>query len=95
MDRGINELRGEAIKGRNTEFARAQSAINSARFRALAIEIASWIEADNWMHADDIRKNLPDRPTIVETAAAQLNHRWKKLAILNLNFGWVIRRHGS
>ena len=77
--RGINELKSEVMRGRNTEFARTQSAINSSRFRALALDIATWIEAGNWMHADDARKNLPSKAAIVETAVAQLDIWWKKL----------------
>jgi triphosphatase len=77
--RGVSKLRDDVKKGRNAEFARAQSAINAARFRALALEVATWIETGNWMHADDARKDLSGEGTIVETAAEQLNRRWKKL----------------
>jgi CHAD domain-containing protein len=77
--RGTSELKDDALKARNAELARAQSAIDSARFRALALEVATWIEIGDWMHADDAGKDLSGKGTIGETAAKQLNRRWKTL----------------
>jgi len=77
--RGVSKLRDDVLKRRNAEFARAQSAIDSARFRALALDVATWFETGDWMHADENPRNLSGKGTIVETAAEQLNRRWKKL----------------
>jgi inorganic triphosphatase YgiF len=77
--RGVSKLRDDVLKRRNAEFARARSAVDAARFRALALDVATWIETGDWMHADDARKDLSGKGTIVETAAEQLNRRWKNL----------------
>jgi triphosphatase len=76
--RGVSKLRDDVIKKRNSEFARAQSAVDAARFRALALDVATWIETGDWMHPDDARKDL-GKGTIVELAAGRLNRHWKKL----------------
>jgi len=64
------------IKNRNVEFARAQSAIDMARFRVLALEIATWIETGDREHPS---KDPSVKVTTAETGADQLNRRWKKL----------------
>jgi inorganic triphosphatase YgiF len=76
---GVSELRDVVIENRNTEFARAQSAIDTARFRVLAVEIATWIETGDWMHPDGAGMDLSGKGTITETAVKQLNRHWKKL----------------
>jgi inorganic triphosphatase YgiF len=75
---GVSELTNDVLRRRNVEFARSQSAIDSARFRALTLDIASWIETGDWMHGENARK-LSGKSAIVETAAEQLNRHWKKL----------------
>jgi triphosphatase len=80
--RGVSELRDDVMEVRNAELARARSVIDSARFRTLALDVASWIETGDWMHANDARKDPSRKGTIVETAAEQLNRRWKKLVKL-------------
>jgi inorganic triphosphatase YgiF len=75
---GVSKLRDDVIKHRNAEFARAQSAVDSARFRALALELANWIETGDWMHPSDAGKARSGKGTMAETAAEQLNRRWKK-----------------
>ena len=76
--RGVSELRDDVIKSRNGKFARAQSAVDSARFRSLSLDAATWIETGDWMHKDDARKNQSGK--IVETATELLNRRLEKLA---------------
>jgi len=76
---GVSKLRDDVQERRNAEFARARSAVDAARFRALALDVATWIETGDWMHSDDARKDLSGKATIVETAAEQLNRHWKKL----------------
>jgi inorganic triphosphatase YgiF len=73
---GVSKLRDDAIKHRIAEFARARSVVDTARFRALALEVATWIEAGHWMHPS---RDVSGKGTIAETAAEQLNRRWKKL----------------
>jgi inorganic triphosphatase YgiF len=77
--RGVSELRDDVIESRNAGFARAKSAIDTARFRALALAIATWIETGDWIHPGDPRRELSGERTIAETAVEQLNRRWKKL----------------
>jgi triphosphatase len=77
--RGVRELRDDVIESRNAHLARAQSAIDTARFRALALAIATWIETGDWMHPGDARRDLSGERTIAEIAVEQLNSRWKKL----------------
>jgi inorganic triphosphatase YgiF len=76
---GMSKLRDDVIKNRNAEFARTQSAVDSPRFRALALDVATWIETGDWMHPGDAGKALSGEGTIAEAAAEQLNRRWKKL----------------
>jgi triphosphatase len=77
--RGVSELRDDVIESRNAEFARAQSAVDTARFRALALAIATWIETGDWIHPRDARRDPSGERTIAETAVEQLSRRWKKL----------------
>jgi triphosphatase len=75
---GVSKLKDHVIKNRNAQFARAQSAVDSARFRALAFEVATWIETGDWINGS-AKKALSGKGTIAETAAEQMNRRWKKL----------------
>jgi triphosphatase len=77
----------DIIKRRNAEFARAQSAVDAARFRALALDVATWIETGDWIHANGGRKDLSGERTIVAIASDQLNRRWKKLVQPGKHFG--------
>jgi triphosphatase len=85
--RGVNRMADDIIKRRNAEFARAQSAVDAARFRALALDVATWIETGDWIHADGARKDLSGKRTIVAVASDQLNRRWKKLVQRGKHFG--------
>jgi triphosphatase len=91
---GVSKLRDDVLKRRNAEFARSRSAIDAARFRALALDVATWIETGNWMHADDARKDLSGKGTIVETAAEQLDHHWRKLVKGGKNLDALNTRQG-
>jgi CHAD domain-containing protein len=77
--RGVTQLKDDLMNRRNVEFARAQSAVNTARFRALTLDAAAWIETGEWMYAGGAGKDQQRKAAIVETAAEQLNRRWKKL----------------
>jgi triphosphatase len=77
--RGVSKITDEIIKRRNAEFARAQSAIDSARFRALALDVATWIETGDWILAGGARNHLSGKRTLVAIASEQLKLRRKKL----------------
>jgi triphosphatase len=77
--RGVSELRDIAMENRNTGFARAQSAVNSARFRVLAVDIATWIETGDWMHPGRAATERSDKRTMAQAAVKQLDRHWKKL----------------
>jgi triphosphatase len=76
---GVSKITDDIAKRRNAEFARAQSAIDSVRFRALALDVATWVETGDWIHAHGARKHLSGKRTIVAVASEQLKRRWKKL----------------
>jgi triphosphatase len=93
--RGVNKIADDIIKRRNAEFARAQSAIDAARFRVLVLDVATWIETGDWIHADSARKDPAGKRTIVAIASEQLNRRWKKLVQRGKHFGALnpLQRH--
>jgi triphosphatase len=76
---GINRMADDIIKRRNAEFARAQSAVDAARFRALTLDVATWIETGDWIDADVAQEDPSGKRTMVAIASHQLNRRWKKL----------------
>jgi triphosphatase len=84
---GVNQLADDITKHRNAEFARAQSAVDAARFRALALDVATWIETGDWIYGNGARKALSGKRTIVAIASDQLNRRWKKLVRRGKHFG--------
>ena len=76
---GIAVLSRELRKRREGVFARAQAAVESARFRALVFDTAAWIEAGDWTrNPDDLSGRLRARP-IAPAAAEQLRRRWKAI----------------
>jgi triphosphatase len=77
--RGMPSLSQELAERRDAALARAQDAVQSARFRALTIDIAAWLQAGQWTNppddlADD-REGLP----IKMFASEQLARRWRKV----------------
>jgi CHAD domain-containing protein len=78
--RGVSILIEDIKKGRNAEFARAQSTIDAARFRAFVLDVATWIETGDWMRSDNAQKGIPGKTKIAKCAAKQLNRHWKKMA---------------
>jgi triphosphatase len=64
---------------REDAFSRAQVAIDTPRFRALALDVVTWIEVGDWTRADDNpRRTLRARP-IAHTAAEELRRRFVKI----------------
>jgi CHAD domain-containing protein len=61
-------------------FARAQTAIGSARFRSLVLETAAWIESGEWMHNnDELARAMRERPIATAAAEGLSRHRKKIL----------------
>ena len=76
---GIAVLAKELRKSARDAFARAQAAIESARFRALVFATAEWIESGDWTrNPDDLARALRERP-IAAAAAEELRRRRKKI----------------
>ena len=74
---GIAVLARELRKRREDAFARAQTAVESARLRALVFDTATWIEAGDWTrNPDDLASRFRARP-IAPAAAEQLRRRWE------------------
>jgi CHAD domain-containing protein len=60
-------------------FARARTAVGSARFRGLVADTAAWIEFGGWTQSTGDRASaLRDKP-IAAMAADELGRRWRKL----------------
>jgi triphosphatase len=76
---GVPALTRDFTERREAALVRAQSAVKSARFRALTLEVAAWLETGAWADpSDDLVRERGDLPIEV-TAAAELNRRWKKI----------------
>ncbi len=77
--RGMPSLSCEFAERRDAALTRAQAAVQSARFRALTIDVAMWLEAGSWTNPqDDMVRNYGDQA--IETfALEQLSRRWRKV----------------
>jgi triphosphatase len=76
---GVPSLSHELAEKRKAALVRAQSAVTSARYRALTLEIAAWLETGAWTNPrDDLVRDRGDIPIEV-SAAEQLGRRWKKI----------------
>jgi triphosphatase len=76
---GMDVLNKELRQKRENAFARAQAAIQSARFRSLVLATAEWIESGDWTrNNDDLARALCQRP-IAAVAAGELRRRRKKI----------------
>jgi triphosphatase len=68
----------ELRRKREDALARARTAVESLRFRDLALDTATWIETGDWTrNPDDAAGMLRQRPFTAE-AAEQLRRQWKK-----------------
>ncbi len=77
--RGMPSLSHEFAERRDAALSRAQAAVQSARFRALTLDVAMWLEAGLWTKPqDDLVRDRGDLP--IETFAfEQLARRWRKV----------------
>jgi triphosphatase len=77
--RGMPSLSHEFAERRDVALSRAQSALQSARFRALTLEVAGWLETGLWTNPhDDLARHRGDLP-IEKFAFEQLARRWRKV----------------
>jgi triphosphatase len=77
--RGMPSLSQELAERRDAALARAQDAVQSARFRALTIDIAAWLQAGQWTNPpDDLVDDRGGLP-IEMFASEQLARRWRKV----------------
>jgi inorganic triphosphatase YgiF len=77
--RGMPSLSHEIAERRDAALSGAQAAVQSARFRALTLDIAGWLEAGAWTKpADDLIRDRGDQPIEV-FAFEQLTRRWRKV----------------
>jgi triphosphatase len=76
---GMRFVSGEIAKKREAAIARAQNAVQSARFAALTFEAAAWLYGGRWTTPrDELVRDRGDLPVTV-FAAEQLTRRWRKL----------------
>jgi triphosphatase len=76
---GIPALSHTLAEKREAALARARDAVKSARFRALSLEVAAWLEAGDWTTPqDDLVRDRGDL-SIGVSAAEQLTRRWRKV----------------
>ena len=76
---GVSSLARDLAQQRAVALARAQDAVRSARFRALTLEVAAWLEAGQWTRPkDDLVRDRGEIP-IEASAAAQLTRRFRKI----------------
>jgi triphosphatase len=73
---GVPALLQDLAEKRKAALERVQTAIASARFRALTLEVAAWLETGHWVNPEeDSRGEIP----IQAFAADQLARRWRKV----------------
>ena len=76
---GITLVSRELRQKREHALARARGAVNSRRFRDLALDTVAWIETGDWRrNPDDASGVLRERP-VAAVAVEQLRRRWKKI----------------
>jgi inorganic triphosphatase YgiF len=90
---GVAVLTRDLQQRREDAIARAAEAIESARFRALVLDTAAWIETGAWTR-NDLARTLREQPIPV-AAAEQLTKRWRKILKRGARLGTLDpqRRH--
>ena len=76
---GVPALLQELAQKRKAALERVQNAIASARFRALILEVAAWLETGHWMSPEDDLVRSRGQVPIQVFAADQLRRRWRKV----------------
>ena len=76
---GVPSLGQQITRKRKAAVTRAKNAVKSARFRALTLELAAWLQAGQWtMPQNDLVRDRGDL-TITVFATEQLTRRWRRL----------------
>jgi len=76
---GFPAISREVANRREAALSNAQAAIRSARFHALTLELAAWLETGQWANPnDDLVRDQGDVPVEI-FAADQLTRRWRKV----------------
>jgi inorganic triphosphatase YgiF len=76
---GVSSLSRELTAQREAALARAQNAVRSARFRALTLEVAAWLETGQWTRPQDDLIRDRGEVAIEISAAEQLTRRFRKI----------------
>ena len=77
--RGMPSLSREFAERRDAALSGARAAVQSARFRALTLDVAMWLEAGLWTNPrDDLLRDRGDLPIEI-FASEQLARRWRKV----------------
>jgi CHAD domain-containing protein len=64
---------------REDALARARTAVESLRFRDLALDTAAWLETGDWTHNPNDAAGMLRRRPFAAVAAEQLRRQWKKI----------------
>jgi inorganic triphosphatase YgiF len=76
---GLVSISKKFARQRLQGYRRAHDAVQSARFRALVLDTAEWVEAGPWSRSEDpVMRKLRDMPIAIY-AAQQLSRRRKKI----------------
>jgi len=76
---GMLSLSRELAERHEAALTRAQNAVTSARFRALTLEVAAWLETGQWtVPQDDLVRDRADI-SVEGPAVEQLTRRWRKV----------------
>ena len=92
---GVAALTRDLQRRQRAAFGRAQSAIESHRFRTLVLDIAAWIEAGDWTrNAGEPVRAFREQP-IATAAAAEMERRRKKIVKRGTKLAELdpVRRH--
>jgi triphosphatase len=76
---GVALLSQDIRQRREDANIQAHRAADSARFRLLIIDAVAWIEAGDWINNPDSSVCTFRKQSIIDTAAKELERRWKKL----------------
>jgi inorganic triphosphatase YgiF len=76
---GVPGLSNDFEQRRTAALERAQDALRSARYRALALNVAAWLETGEWTKPQDDLVRGRGEVSIETLAATQLGRRFKKI----------------
>jgi triphosphatase len=76
---GMGAVIADFHKRRADAMKRAAQAVDSARFRRLAVDTTAWIETGDWTHRKDVFNSDREDYRASDAAADELRRRWKKI----------------